>query len=116
GIEGAPTQLVDQCLAAGGSRTYVPRDQLQELRLARAVGADECPLPCALELERDVFERPILVAPHAHRVQRDGEACPHGIRRQRPSFSAALPSLLSLIRCASKLRRATACRSFGTSS
>ncbi len=100
---------------AAGSRPHIAAQQLEQLRLAGAVVAHQGPALPRPQSPGDVTQNPFVAAPHAHCVQQHRQPLGH-VSRQRPSRSAARCSRASLIKCASKVRRAQRCRSAATSS
>ena len=116
-IDSAAPDAVNPLFATGGRRPHIGAQQLEQLRFARAVLADERPVLAGLEGQRDVSQHPFAAAPHAHLVQRHAQASSHPRRiRHWPPCSTTRPSRSSLIRCAAKVSFAHAWRSAATSS
>src|ERR1700722_2111050 len=72
-IDLAPAETIDAPACGRGGGPHIAREQLEKLRLARTVGADESPALPRMHLEREIAQHPPAPTLHARGVQRDAE-------------------------------------------
>jgi hypothetical protein len=114
-------ELTGSMLAATGCRPHIAAEHLQQHRLARAVGTDQCPALARAQREVDLVEHDVTVENQGAARQLDERSARsysfiHHVASAESVSRAARPSASSLSRCASSEPFATGCRRASTSS